>query len=404
MKPIAGRRLRLLTNGAPQPGKSAAVIRPATCAAGGSCRILIVSQATVDGVAVCVRDLVQAAVDGGYDVTVACPSTGDLAGWARERGAAWERLEMRRSPHPGDIAAVRRIRRLAQASDLVHLHSSKAGAAGRLALASLGRSRPPSVFTPHGWSWLVGGWLAPAYRLIEWIMIPVTTAVVAVSDEERAVGQVVLGSRAARIEVNQNGVDLSRFCPLGPVASRPEQPLVVCVGRLCHARAPDVAVAALALMRTPDVHLRLVGEGQDRAAIENQVSALGLTGRVELVGFRPDPAPDLRAADVVMVPSRYDGMALVLLEAMACGAAVVATRVPGSSALEGAGQLVPVEDPQALAAAVDALLADPDQGRSLGLAARERVVENYSLQRSVDGTIGLWRRLGACPPSDRPST
>ena len=162
MKPIAGRRLRLLTNGAPQPGKSAAVIRPATCAAGGSCRILIVSQATVDGVAVCVRDLVQAAVDGGYDVTVACPSTGDLAGWARERGAAWERLEMRRSPHPGDIAAVRRIRRLAQASDLVHLHSSKAGAAGRLALASLGRSRPPSVFTPHGWSWLVGGWLAPA--------------------------------------------------------------------------------------------------------------------------------------------------------------------------------------------------------------------------------------------------
>ena len=161
-------------------------------------------------------------------------------------------------------------------------------------------------------------------------------------------------------------------------------------------------MAALALMRTPDVHLRLVGEGQDRAAIDNQVGALGLTGRVELVGFRPDPAPDLRAADVV--PSRYDGMALVLLEAMACGAAVVATRVPGSSALEGAGQLVPVEDTQALAKAVDALLADPDQGRSLGLAARNRVVENYSLQRSVDGTIGLWRRLGACPPSDRQST
>ena len=358
----------------------------------------------MDGVAVCVRDLVQAAVDCGYEVTVACPSTGDLAGWVRERGAAWERLEMRRSPHPGDVLAVRRIRRLARASDLVHLHSSKAGATGRLALASLGRSRPPSVFTPHGWSWLVGGWLAPAYRLIEWIMIPVTTAVVTVSDEERAVGQVVLGSRAARIEVIQNGVDLSRFRPLGPVASRPEQPFVVCVGRLCHQRGPDVAVAALALMRTPDVRLRLVGEGKDRAAIENQVSALGLTGRVEMVGLRPDPAPDLRAADVVMIPSRYDGMALILLEAMACGAAVVATRVAGSSALEGAGQLVPVEDTKALAKAVDALLADRDQSRSLGRAARERVVENYSLQRSVNGTIGLWRRLGACPPSDRPST
>jgi glycosyltransferase involved in cell wall biosynthesis len=165
-----------------------------------------------------------------------------------------------------------------------------------------------------------------------------------------------------------------------------------------------VAVAALALMRTPTVRLRLVGDGEDRTAIENQVSALGLTGRVELVGFRPDPAPDLRAADVVMVPSRYDGMALVLLEAMACSAAIVATRVAGSSALGGTGKLVPVEDPRALAEAVDALLADPDQCRLLGLAARERVVEQYSLQRSLEETIGLWRRLGARPASDRPRT
>ena len=94
-------------------------------------------------------------------------------------------------------------------------------------------------------------------------------------------------------------------------------------------------------MRTPAVRLRLVGDGEDRAAIDQQVDALGLTGRVELVGFRPDPAPDLRAADVVVIPSRYDGMSLVLLEAMACGAAVVATRVPGTSALDGAGVLVP---------------------------------------------------------------
>jgi glycosyltransferase involved in cell wall biosynthesis len=403
MKTPTRRNRRLMRNAGPHPRKSVSGIR-STAPAPGSCRILIVSQATVDGVAVCVRDLVQAAVNSGYEVTVACPSTGDLAGWAQQRGAAWERLEMRRSPHPGDILAVGRIRRLAHASSLVHLHSSKAGAIGRLALASLGRRRPPSVFTPHGWSWLVGGWLAPAYRLFEWIMIPVTTALVAVSDEERALGRAVLGSRAARIEVNPNGVDLSRFCPPGPVASRPDEALVVCVGRLCHQRAPDVAVAALALMRTPTVRLRLVGDGEDRTAIENQVSALGLTGRVELVGFRPDPAPDLRAADVVMVPSRYDGMALVLLEAMACSAAIVATRVAGSSALGGTGKLVPVEDPRALAEAVDALLADPDQCRLLGLAARERVVEQYSLQRSLEETIGLWRRLGARPASDRPRT
>jgi glycosyltransferase involved in cell wall biosynthesis len=146
----------------------------------------------------------------------------------------------------------------------------------------------------------------------------------------------------------------------------------------------------------------LVGDGEDRAAVEELVTALGLDGRVEFSGFRPEPAPDLRAADIVVVPSRYDGMALILLEAMACGAAIVATRVPGTSALGVAGQLVPVEDPQSLAEAVDALLADPQRRRQLGAAARARAVENYSLQRSLRGILKLWRGLGAQPATGLP--
>ena len=156
-------------------------------------RILIVSQATVFGVAICVRELVRAAVASGYAVTVACPSKGYLAAWTEEEGAKWERLEMWRLPHPRDLFAVLRVRRLSRTSTLVHVHSSKAGAVGRLALFSLGGTRPPSVFTPHGWSWLVGGWAGPVWRLIERILFPVTTAVVAVSDEERSNGQAVLG-------------------------------------------------------------------------------------------------------------------------------------------------------------------------------------------------------------------
>lgn len=391
-------------------GRKPARLRPdidgsrVTPAARQSSRVLIVSQVTVDGVAVCVRDLVQAAVGAGYQVTVACPAAGDLPAWVRQRGAAWERLDMRRSPHYSDILAVVRLRRLARTHDLVHVHSSKAGVVGRLAVATLGRRRPPVVFTPHGWSWLVGGRLAPLYRLTERIVLPLATAVIAVSDEERSSGQAVLGPRAARIVVNPNGVDPCRFFPEGSVADRSDAPLVVCVGRLCHARAPDVAVAALALMRTPAVRLRLVGDGEDRATIEKLVTALGLDGRVEFSGFRPEPAPDIRAADVVVIPSRYDGMALVLLEAMACGAAIVATRVPGTSALGRAGQLVPVEAPESLAEAVDALLGDPQRRRLLGAAARERAVVHYSLQRSLQGILGLWQRLGAPPATDSQGT
>jgi glycosyltransferase involved in cell wall biosynthesis len=177
--------------------------------------------------------------------------------------------------------------------------------------------------------------------------------------------------------------------------------LIVFVGRLCHQRAPDIAVTALSLMRTPGARLRLIGEGEDRGAVAAQARALGLSPRVELMGFRPDPAPDLRAADVVIIPSRYDGMALVLLEAMACGAAVVATRVAGSSALGEAGILVPPEDPLALARAVDALLAAPDRRKLLGLAARQRAAELFSLDRSLHAILALWQDLGAGPASSR---
>lgn len=356
-------------------------------------RILVVSQVTVDGVAVCVRDLVGAAVAVGVEITVACPRTGDLARWVQERGAKWELLEMQRSPHWSDVAAIVRLRRLARESDLVHLHSSKAGAVGRLALVGLGTRRPPCVFTPHGWSWLVGGSLEWAYKAFERLAARGATVIVAVSDGERSIGQAVLGPHIQQICVIENGVDPGRFAPEGPAAPRLDDPLVVGVGRLCRARAPDLAVATLARMSTPGARLRLVGDGEDRPAIEDQIVACDLTGRVEMVGFRPDPAPDLRAADVVLIPSRYDGMALVLLEAMACGAAIVATRVPGASVLEGVGELVNVEDTEAMAKSIDSLLADPDRCLELGRAARARVVERYPLERSLRRTIELWQDL-----------
>jgi glycosyltransferase involved in cell wall biosynthesis len=359
-------------------------------------RVLLASQPTVSGVGTCVRELARAGVDAGLAVTVACPAEGDLRGWAAEAGATWFPLEVARAPGRGDLSGLAALRRLAGRHDVVHLHSSKAGALGRLALATMARSRrPPCVFTPHGWSWLVGGRLAPAYRAFERLAARMATVIVAVSPEEAETGRSVLGSAAARLRVIDNGVDTDRFAPEGPAAERAPEPLLVCVGQMYPPKGQDLAITALTHMAHPNARLRLVGDGPDRADLEELAARLGVADRVEWTGKVTDPAPHLRAADVVLVPSRYDGLSLTLLEAMACGRAVVAARAIGTAAVEGVGVLVGLEDPPALARATDRLLDDPAERARLGALARRRAVEGYTLSANLEATVALWRELAA---------
>ncbi len=314
-----------------------------------------------------------------------------------DAGATWVDLEMERAPHRSDLSAIRALRSLMSSHDLVHLHSSKAGALGRLAVATLPASRRPAcAFTPHGWSWLVGGALSPAYRAFERAASRLADAIVAVSDEDMARGLQVLGQRAAPgLRVIENGVDTIRFGPEGPSAPRSGEPLIVCIGRLSPEKGQDLAIRALAAMRTPNARLRLVGSGRDAELLAGLARRLGIADRVEFMGESRRTEEELRAADVVLVPSRYDGLSLVLLEAMSTGSAVVATRATGASALEGVGVLVDVGDPGTMAEAVDEMLADPGRREKLGGAARDRVIERYSLAESTDRTMALWHELAA---------
>lgn len=366
-------------------------------------RVLQICQPTTGGAAVCVRQLTEAGIAAGFPMAVACPSEGELAAWVRAAGAVHVPLPLRRRPEPADAGHVVRLHRWLRTADVVHLHSSKAGADARLALVTL-PDRPGCVFTPHGWSWSVGGPMAPAYRAFERLVAPVADVIVAVSEEEAALGRTVLGSRANLVVV-PNGVDPERFRPDGPLADRPAAPLVVCVGRLARAKGQDLAVRALTHL--PGTVLRLVGDGPDRPAIEELARDLGVRDRVELVGAVSDPAPQMRAADVVVVPSRWEGLSLVQLEAMACGAAVVATRVPGTAILDGAGELVPPADPVALADGIGRLLSDPARRMRLGTEARRVVASRFTLAQSTGANLTLWRAVArprrAIAPAPGPS-
>jgi glycosyltransferase involved in cell wall biosynthesis len=230
------------------------------------------------------------------------------------------------------------------------------------------RGRRPTVFQPHAWSFAaVTGPVATASLAWERLAARWADAVVCVSAGERGAGEAA-GVRARRWAVIENGVDLDRFRPADRAAARarlglPAGPLVVCVGRLSRQKGQDVLLRAW-----PPVSgatLALVGDGPDRAALE----AAAPPG-VLFAGRRDDVADWYAAADVVAVPSRWEGMALAALEALACGRQVVGSDVAGMREL-GPVDVVPPDDAEALAAALAAALAEPADPATCRAAVRD---------------------------------
>jgi glycosyltransferase involved in cell wall biosynthesis len=356
-----------------------------------SLRLLHVCQPTDGGAAIATAQLARVAVDHGFGVTVMSPNSRDLPAMAVTAGAHWIGLEMRRTPAPSDFRAIVTIRRQARASDILHLHSSKAGALGRIAIATLPMNqRPRVVFTPHGWGWYGGGFAAPIYRVFERIAARWADVIVAVSDREAADGAQVLADKSNRIRVIWNGVETEEYRPLESERSHPAGALVIVVGRFHDQKGQDLAVRALARIGDKRVRMRLVGEGPTWDSIQALVHSLGLSDRVDMTG-KADSRRHLQEADIVLVPSRWEGMSLLLLEAMSCGCAIVATESAGLEVLGDAGVVVKGDDlVGAMATAVSGLIRDPARCSVLRRAARTRAVELYSFDRVAREYISVW--------------
>jgi glycosyltransferase involved in cell wall biosynthesis len=355
------------------------------------------------GVARVVTDLVQAQLAAGLHVSVACPRS-ELARRLRESGADVRHWRAGRAPGPALPAEVRGLARVVAAvrPDLVHAHSAKAGLAGRLAV----RGRIPTVFQPHAWSFeAVGG--ATAALALRWERWATrwTARVVCVSEAERARG--VRAGIRGRWSVIPNGVDLGRFAPsptgaVGAIRAGlpqldgvgPDAPLVVCVGRLCRQKGQDVLLTAWERVtaRVPGARLVLVGDGPDGDALSARAP-----GSVLFAGAVADPVPWYRAADLVVLPSRWEGMALAPLEAMACARPVVVTDTGGAreSLPPGAAAhcLVPPEDPGALAEALVGLLLDAPLRASLGALGHRHVKSTHDVRHTAERVAALYREL-----------
>jgi glycosyltransferase involved in cell wall biosynthesis len=333
---------------------------------------------------------------------------GNLLDLAAEKGVACERLDAlgREISVLSDLRALFGLYRVIRdfRPSVVHTHAAKAGFLGRVAARLAGV--PVVVHTYHGH--VLRGYFGPmktaVFRGLEALMSPLSDALIAVSD---AVKQdlVALGvARAEHIRVVPLGLDLERFTldlPRGGLRAADwpkDAPLVGMVGRLVPIKDVPTFLRAAALVKDahPDVRFALVGDGEERRALELESARLGLASRVAFHGWRRDMEAVYGDLDLVVNSSRNEGTPVALIEALASARPVIATRVGGTPDLLAAGDfggLVPPQDPEALADAILGVLAAPEEARRRALRGRAHVLARHGACRLVEDIDVLYREL-----------
>jgi len=150
------------------------------------------------------------------------------------------------------------------------------------------------------------------------------------------------------------------------------------------------------LEKCPQARLILLGQGAEKARLQDQVRRLGLSESVRFAGFRADLLHFLGHADLLVHPAVREGLGISLLEAQAAGLAIVASRaggIPEAVVDDMSGVLVPPQDASALAGAITELLRDPDKRARLGAGGRAQVAQNFSMAGMVSGNLKVYEEL-----------
>jgi glycosyltransferase involved in cell wall biosynthesis len=275
------------------------------------------------------------------------------------------------------VRLVRRVR-----PDVVHTHLAVSNVLGTIAARWAG---VPSVTTIHN----VQSARGRRARLLDWIELRVLARgrgpIIAVGRRVGALAAQRWPRR--RVEVVENPApSLEPSTDAGAAVRREllgdrEASLLLAIGRLDEQKGFDVLLEAVARLGAdqPDVVVAIAGDGGLDAELRRQTLDLGIDGRVRFLGSRSDVADLFAAADVCVVPSRWEGLPLVVLEAMTAGVPIVASDVGDvADAVGGDGWLVPPCDPETLARSLVTVLSEPKRAREMAARGRERVAARYS--------------------------
>ncbi len=307
-----------------------------------------------------------------------------------------------------DIAALARLERFLRRERVDVLHSHKFGSNvwGTL----VGRIARVPVVLAHEHTWSYEG--QPLRRFLDRELIARgATRFIAVSREDRRRMSEVEGIDPARTLFIPNGV-LSSPEPTGrdvraELGIPATAPVVGTVGVLRPQKALHVMVRALARLRGrwPQIRLLIVGDGPERAGLQALATELGILDAVSFLGHRSDVPDVLRAIDVAVSCSDFEGSPLAVMEYMDAALPIVATAVGGVPDLIEPGVhglLVPRGDPVALADAIAQALAEPERAREMGARARERRRSEFDIDTLVRRLEALYLELLAERTSSRP--
>jgi glycosyltransferase involved in cell wall biosynthesis len=339
--------------------------------------------------------LARAARARGDEVAFVSPTDGPFVDLVRAEGFRAFRVRASRLYELGGALALARLLRRERA-DVLNTHTHLAAAVlGRVAARAAGAAVVSHLhienhFRPQALPRAVS-------RTLDNATARLCARLVAVSDATRRSFE-EQGFPAARLETVYNGIALDGSAV--PTTLRrdlgiPGDAVVVAhVGRLAAVKGQRELIEALAA--TPDVHAVLVGEdietdGAFRRELEAEAERIGVADRVFFAGYRPQAAAELAEVDALVLPSRIEGLPIVVLEAMARGKPVVATPVGGTPELVVDAETgVLVEDIAGLAAALRWLAGNPGEARRMGEAGRRRVEEHFSEDAMTRRVLGLY--------------
>jgi glycosyltransferase involved in cell wall biosynthesis len=378
----------------------------------------VIARLNMGGPALHVAYLTAGLTDRGYDTTLVAGSLArgedSMAFVAESLGIDIVKIsELHREVAPArDVIAALRLAQLIRRErpHILHTHTAKAGAVGRIAAVLAADARPPViVHTFHGH--VLRGYFDPiraeAFRHVERTLARISTALVAVSPQVRD-DLVALGvAPAKKFTVVRLGVELERR--VGPEADGrvetrrllgiPEDAFTVgWIGRMTGVKRTDDVLLAFQQLRSSGVDARLcmVGDGPDRNELERRAHELGVMRDTVFLGYQENVGPLYAAFDTFVLPSSNEGTPVTSIEALAAGRPVVATRVGGVPDVVRDGEdgfLVEPGSIDGLANRLAELASDPKLRARMGKAARSRVLPRYSVGRLVDDVDRLYRSL-----------